>query len=171
MAKVIKKTPDVPVADEIKGPKTALIFGMNGRPLKRMAEQLEKEGLLVEVVSDEKKLLLKLYDVDPDLIFVEINAPTQKAPEDHVADIFAWMRARVRAINKFLDSPSHMLWQKSRVVLFKTESEMGATGSLGAEIADTDELILKCGQLGNVQYIGIYSFWSFMSKIRPLLDE
>ncbi len=171
MAKIIKKTPEDIEAGNIKPPKKALIFGLNARPIKRMAEQLEKENLPVSVVTDEKKLLLKLYDADPDLIFVEINAPTQKATEDHVADIFAWMRARVRAINKFLESPSHVLWQKSRVILFKTESELGATGSIGAEIADTDEIILKCGQLGNVQYIGIYSPWSFISKVRPLLDE
>ena len=133
-------------------------------------QQLEKKNLFVWLVSDEKQLVSQLEQSDPELILVEVNASTIRPLDVIVAEIFAWMRARARAINKLLDSTSQYLWQHSQVILFKSDSEITATGSLTAEMADTDDIVRQCLLWGDVKYIGLYSSFSFMSKIRPTLE-
>lgn len=167
MAKVVRKISNETVRTD---PKKAVVFGSDARTLRQICDQLGKKNMRVWPLSDEKLLLLKLNEADPDLILVEINAVTHKPIDKIVADIFIWMRARARAINKILESPSQYLWQRSKVVLFKSDSEITATGSLSADVADIDDVVRQCSFYGDVKYIGLYASMSFISKIRPLID-
>ncbi len=151
--------------------KKILVFCMDHLLAKQIVQQLEKRDFLVCLVNDERKLFAQLDQADPELILIDISVLTSRPLDVIVAEIFAWMRTRARAINKFLHTPSQYLWQHCKVVLFKSDSEISATGSLTAEMADTDELVRLCSLLGDVKYIGLYSSFSFISKIRPFLEN
>lgn len=151
--------------------KKVLVFCMEYPLARQIVQQLEKKELLVRLVNDERELLSQLDQVDPELILIDVNAPTNRSLDIIVADIFVWMRTRARAINKLLHTPSQYLWQHCKIVLFKSDSEISTTGSLAAEMADTDELVRLCSLLGDVKYIGLYSPFSFIPKIRPFLEN
>lgn len=151
--------------------KKVLVFCMDHLLANQIIQQLEKKDILAWLVNDEKKILEQLDRADPELILIDINAPTSRSLEVIVSEIFVWMRTRARAINKLLHTPSQYLWQHCKVVLFKGDSEISATGSLAAEMADTDELVRLCSLLGDVKYIGLYSPFSFIPKIRTFLEN
>lgn len=171
MPKIIKIPAGSSTQNNPEKQKKAVVFGLDPRQVKQMSDQLIKAGVLVKTVTDENKLLLQLEETDPDLIFLEIEARTRQSSEDIVADIFVFIRNRARAINKFLNSPSGLLWARSRVILYRTETTTSPTESLGADIADTEEVLRKCSLLGEVRFIGFYSPMSFISKVRPYLEE
>ena len=81
-----------------------LVFVMDNSLAKQIAEQLEKKNVIVCLVSDERKLTKELDQADPELILIQLNAPTGRPLDQIVAQVFAWMRLRARAINKFLDT-------------------------------------------------------------------
>lgn len=151
--------------------KKALVFCADQSLSKQIVDQLKKKDILVWLASDERNLFMQLDQAEPDLILIDVNVPASRSLEKIVAEIFAWMRTRARAINKLLHTPSQYLWQHCKIVLFKGESEISATGSLAAEIADTDELVRLCSLLGDVKYIGLYSPFSFIPKIRQLWEN
>ncbi len=171
MAKIKKIIPIKVEGGEQNARKKVLVFCMDNALAKQIVQQLQRNSLLVWFINEEKKLLSALDQADPELILIEINAPTNRPLDKIVAEIFVWMRTRARAINKFLDTPSQYLWQYSKIVLFESESPLTPTRLLAAEMADTDELVRLCSLLGDVKYIGIYSPFSFMSKLRPLLEN
>lgn len=167
MARAIPKTAQ---GVGLSGRERAIVFCMYSRVGQQICQQLEKKKIEVCLVTDEAKLAAKLKEMDPDLILVEINASTAKPIYQLVGDIFVWMRNRAREINKVLNSPSKYLWERAKVVLFKSEVDITATGSLSSDMADTDDIVRECSMLGNVHYIGIYSSLSFISKLRSLLQ-
>ncbi len=165
MTKVGKKKPF-----DTGGPKKVLVFCVHKSVGKQIVQQLEKRNVRTWLVEDEKRWPRALADFDPELILIEINAPMTRAIEGLVSDVFAWMRGRARSINKALNSPSQYLWEHSKVLLFKSESEITSAISLTAEMADTDEIVRKCLLVGDVKYIGLYSSLSFLSQIRMFLE-
>ncbi len=171
MAKIIKKIFPQSTALQPVDRLKVLVFATDHLLLKQIAGLLEKKNVLIWLVSDERKLSRELEQADPELILMQLNATTIRPLDQIVADVFVWMRKRARAINKLLDTPSHYLWQHSKVVLFEGESQITPTGSLSAQIADTDEMIRLCQLLGDVKYIGEFSSYSFMSKMRPFLED
>lgn len=170
MARVIKQSPQDLQAKTGEYPRKALIYGTQAGLTKQMAGQLFKEKILVRTTQNENDIVAILKEFDPDLVFLEINARSEKPIEDIVADVFAWMRNLVRNINKILNSPTGLLWQRSQIILFKSEQALGPTDSLAEAIIDIDESLRKCMVLGQVQYIGAYSPVSFISKVRPWLE-
>ncbi len=153
------------------GERRVVVFCMAQNTAKRIAQHLEKRQIRVWIVGDEKKLLGQLQEADPELILLEANASTDKPLEEIVAEIFAWMRKRCREINQILGTPSSYLWQHSKIILFESGREMTASGSLSADMADTEYLIRKCAVAGEVHHIGAYSPLNFMSEIRPFLEK
>ena len=152
------------------GRQRALVFCVYRRVGQQISQQLEKKNMKVWLVSEEQKLLSQLNEADPDLILIEINAPTVKPIEQIMADVFAWMRGRAREIKKVLNSPSKYLWEHSRVILFKSDVEISSTTSLTAEMADTDDVVRQCNLIGDVKYVGVYYPLSFIAKVRALLE-
>ncbi len=171
MGKVKKTIPPQQSNQPESGQRRVLVFCTDNSVAKQIVDQLSKKNFLVWHVDDERKLLTQLDHVDPELILMQINALLTRSFETIVAEVFLWMRARARAINKFLDTPSQYLWQHSRIILFKSETQITPTGSLMADIADDDELVRVCSLLGDVKYIGTYSFFSFIPKIRFLIEN
>ena len=171
MKKVIKKIPEDTATHNDDDRRKALIFSMQKNILKQMAAQLEEENLQVLAVDDEWQLMRQLDFFEPDLVILQVNARTDQAVEEVVGDVFTWMRNYARKLNKILNSPSGLLWNRAKVVLFKSEEALGPIDSLGAEISDTDEALRKCALMGPIHYIGPYSPVSFIAKIRPLLAD
>lgn len=167
VAKVVKK---ISSESGFAGRQRALVFCMSRRIGQQIKEQLEKKNMRVWLVTEERKLLSELDDADAELIFIEINAPTNKTIDQIVVDVFSWMRNRARSINKLLNSPSQYLWERSRIILFKSDFEITSTSSIAGDVADTDDLVRQCSLLGNIQYAGLYSPLSFISKVRALIE-
>lgn len=168
MSKVARKTS--PEAG-FSGRHNALVFCTLRSVGQQIVQQLERKNMRVWLVNDEQKLLSKLNEADPDLIVLEINATVTKPIEQIVPDIFIWMRGRAREINKVLNTPSKYLWERAKIVLFKSDVEMTPTGSRSADMADTDDVVRQCNLSGDVKYIGIYSSFSFIGKVRMVLEE
>lgn len=167
MAKPIKKAaPDSGFAG-----RRAVVFCMARSIGQQIVQQLEKKNMQTALVSDEQKLLAKLNEIDPDLVLIQIDAPTNKPITQMVPDVFSWMRGRAREINKVLNTPNRYLWEKAKVILFKSDVEITATSSVSAQMADTDDIIRQCNEYGDVKYIGIYSSFSFIGKIRALIEQ
>ena len=167
MAKPIKKAaPDSGFAG-----RRAVVFCMARSIGQQIVQQLEKRNMQVALVSDELKLLAKLQEIDPDLVLIQVDAPVNNPVIRIVPDVFAWMRGRAREINKALNTPNRYLWEKAKVILFKCDVEISSISSVSAQIADTDNIIQQCHQYGDVKYIGIYSAFSFIGKIRALIEH
>ena len=171
MAKIHKKQSVYSVNEDLNVHKKVLVFSMNLVIADQIKRQLEKKNFYVCLVSDEKSLLSQIDEFDPKVILMDVATSTQRLFQDIVAEIFLWIRGRARAINKFLDTPSQYLWEYSKVILFKSDSEMSATGSLTAQMADTDELVYQCSLFGPVKYIGIYLTFSFINKMRSVVEN
>lgn len=171
MVKIIKKTSVLSSFGDLGVRGKVVVFSMNQTIAQQMKRQLEKKNFFVCLVFDEKDLLPQINQVDPQIILMDVVAATIRSFPEIVAEVFAWMRGRARAINKFLDTPSQYLWEHSKIILFKSDSEMTATGSLTAQMADTDELVYQCSLFGNVKYIGLYLSFSFLDKMRSLVEN
>jgi len=150
-------------------PLKAVVFGTQPKLVKQMSDQLSKKKLSVRPVIEEKSLITVLYEFDPDLVLLEMNGITKKPIEDIVKAVFVWTNMHARKVNEILNSPSARLWSKAKVVIYKSETEGEAINSLEPAVMDYDEILFKCQQAGPVIYIGLYSPWSFISKITPLL--
>lgn len=159
---------DLPQPSE---PLKAVIFGSRAKQIQQMSDQLKRKRVLALPVVEERKLLSSLSEFDPDFIFLEINGETPSPIEQIVKVVFMWTKNYARKINATLNSPSSRLWDKARVIMFKTESEDAASNPAGVTISDLDEILFKCKEVGDVEYIGLYSSWSFFSKIEPLLKK
>ncbi|MCC6759026.1 MAG: hypothetical protein IT395_05335 [Candidatus Omnitrophica bacterium] len=152
-------------------PLKAVIFGSRVKQIQQMSEQLKRKKILALPVPEERKLLSSLSEFDPDFIFLEINGETPSPIEQIVKVVFMWTKNYARKINKTLNSPSSRLWDKAKVIMFKTENEDAGANPAGVTIGDLDEVLFKCKEVGDVEYIGLYSSWSFFSKIEPLLKK
>lgn len=170
MAKLKPQNPPPFDDKDPDGRRRALVFCANTSVARQMAQQMEKRNFLVWMVTSEERLLVRLEESDPQLILIDLFAPTKRRLDAIVSDVFKWMRGRARTINKLLGTPNQFLWEHSRVVLFKSDEEMSPAGSLATDIADIDEMIRLCSLAGNVRYIGLFSPLSFISKIRPFWD-
>jgi len=152
-------------------PLKAVVFGSQPKQVRTMSEQLMRKRILVSPVVEEKNLLATLSTADPDLIFLEINGVTRSPIEQIVKIVFMWTKNYARKINATLNSPSSRLWDKARVIMYKSENEDEAMNPAGVTITDLDDVLFKCKEIGDIQYIGLYSSWSFFSKIEPLLKR
>lgn len=171
MVKIIKKTSVCSSPEDLSVRKKAIVFSMNQAIAQQIKRQLEKKKFFVCLVDDEKNLLSQIDQVEPQIILMDVMALASHSFLEIVAEVFVWMRGRARAINKFLDTPSQYLWEHSKIILFKSDSEMTAMDSLTAQVADTDELVYQCSLLGNVKYIGLYLSFSFLDKMRTLVEN
>jgi hypothetical protein len=171
MAKITKKIPVRSSFEDLSVRKKVIVFSMNQVIAQQMKRQLEKKNFFVCLVHNEKDLLPQINQADPQIILMDVVASAICPFPALVAEVFVWMRGRARAINKFLDTPSQYLWEHSKIILFKSDSEMTATGSLPAQLADTDELVYQCSLVGNVKYIGLYLSFSFIDKMRSLVEN
>lgn len=149
----------------------AVVWGTQAAIVKQMTEQLNKRKIVAQGVTDEKKLIAVLREHDPDLIFLEINGPAKSPVPEIVKVVFMWVNNFARKINRELNSPSARLWQKAKVVMFKSELEDDGTNPAGTTITDLDDLLLQCQEHGPLTYIGLYASWSLSAKIKPLLIE
>lgn len=149
----------------------AVVFGSQAKQVRSMSEQLKRKGLEVSAVLEEKNLLSRLSEFDPDIIFLEINGVTRSPIEQIVKVVFMWTKNYARKINAVLNSPTSRLWDKAKVVLYKSEFEDVGVNPTGETVTDLDEVLFKCKEAGEVQYIGLYSTWSFFSKLEPLLKK
>ncbi len=152
-------------------PFRALVFGSQPKVVKQMSDQLTRKKILTRTVIDEKFLLASLSEFDPDIIFLEINGQTRSPVEQIVKVVFLWTKNYARKINAALNSPTTRLWAKAKVVMYKSETEDTAVNPAGVTITDLDEVLFKCKEAGDVIYIGLYSTWSFYSKIEPLFPK
>lgn len=121
------------------------------------------------MVNEEKMLLSTLSEFDPDLIFMEINGPTRSPIDQVVKVVFMWTKNYARRINRELNSPTQRLWDKAKVVMYKTDPEDQDINPAGETITDIDDILFKCKEKGDVIYIGLYAPWSFYSKLLPIL--
>ncbi|MCB9771627.1 MAG: hypothetical protein H6754_03670 [Candidatus Omnitrophica bacterium] len=152
-----------------KEPLRALIFGSQADQVRQMSDQLTRKKIVVRAVLDEKLLLSRLSEFNPDLIFIEINGVTRSPVEQIVKIVFLWTTNYARKVNKALNSPSARLWTNARVIMYKSDVEGDIANPAGVTITDLDEVLFKCKEIGDIKYIGLYSSWSFYSKIEPLL--
>lgn len=150
-------------------PQKIVVFCMSKSVAKRIAGHLEKQKALVWIVNHENDLFSQLDEADPELIFIEANAPTNIALDVITERIFEWMKKRSREINEFLSSPSQYSWQHAQIIFFESGREFTASGSLSADMADTEYLIKQCSVWGEVHHIGAYSPLNFMEEVRPFL--
>ncbi len=153
------------------GPLRAIVFGSRPKQVKQMADQLIRKNIVCRSVADEKFLLPTLSEVDPELIFLEINGQTRTPIQEIVKAVFLWTNNYARKVNVALNSPSPRLWAMAQVILYKSDLEEAEINPTGDIIIDLDEVLLKCQDAGHVNYIGLYSSWSFYSKIEPLLTR
>lgn len=149
----------------------AVVFGAQPKQVQQMCDQLKRKKIASMPVVEEKNLLSSLSAFDPDLIFLEINGETRSPIDQIVKVVFMWTKNYARKINATLNSPSSRLWDKAQVIMYKTENEDAAANPAGVTITDLDEVLFKCKEMGDVEYIGLYSSWSFFSKIEPLLKK
>lgn len=152
-------------------PLRAVVFGSHPKQVRQMCDQLTRKKLLVSPVVEEKNLLASLSSFDPDLIFLEINGVTRSPIDQIVKIVFLWTKNYARKINATLNSPSSRLWDKALVIMYKSENEGADVNPAGATITDLDEVLFKCKEIGDVQYMGLYAPWSFFSKIEPFLKK
>ncbi len=167
----LKETVDVPAGQKRSEPLRAVVFGSEPNIVKQMCDQLNRKKILARAVTDEKLLLATLSEFDPDLIFLEINGVTRSPVEQIVKVVFLWTRNYARKVNAALNSPSARLWAKSKVIMYKSEEHDTNPNPTGVVITDFDEVLFKCKDAGDIIYIGLYSTWSFYSKIEPLLGK
>lgn len=140
--------------------------------IKQMTDQLLRKKYIAQGVISEKSLIATLTQVDPDVICIEINGITQNPIQDIVKIVFMWINNHARKVNKALNSPSARLWQKAKVVMFKSDPDEGAVNPAGVTLPqDLDEVLFKCKEAGNIEYIGLYSPWSFLAKLKPFLTR
>ncbi len=157
--------------DAADAQKKVVVFCTLTSVAEQIAQFLEKKNMRVLVYDDDRMFLTRLESIDPELVFIEVNAAASRPIQEIVAEVFIWMRARARKINTYLNSPSRYFWQNAKIIIFKSDSQITGAGSMAAEIADTDEIIRQCGLLGEIKYIGLYSSFSFMTKIRSYLEQ
>ena len=150
--------------------KKVFIFGSDRDVMRQMSSQLGRQNLRVVADDNEDRVLSRLQAVDPELILILINAPIRTPIVDVVRKVFVWIREKAREMNRILKSPSGLLWDKAVVILYKTEIPLGAMDFVGAEIADTDEILSRCKAHGNVHYIGTYAPISFVAKVRQFFE-
>ncbi len=150
-------------------PLRAVVFGSQPKVVKQMTDQLTRKKIVSRGVIDEKLLLATLSEFDPDIIFLEINGVTRSPIEQIVRVVFLWTRNYARKVNAALNSPSSRLWAKAKVIMYKSEMEDSDFNPAGVTITDFDEVLFKCKEAGDIIYIGLYSTWSFYSKLEPLL--
>lgn len=149
----------------------AIVFGSQPQQVKQMANQLTRKKIVSRAIVDEKFLLPSLSEVDPDLIFLEINGQTRSPIEEIVKIVALWTTNYARKVNAVLNSPSSRLWAKAKVIMFKSEIDYTGMNPHDITITDEDETLFRCKEVGDVIYIGLYSSWSFYSKIEPLLRK
>lgn len=159
----------IPGLEKRTEPLRAVVFGCDPKQVKQMADQLTRKKIVSRGVVDEKFLLSTLSEFDPDLIFLEINGITRSPVEQIVKVVFLWTRNYARKINAALNSPTSRLWAKAKVIMYKSETQQPDFNPSGVVITDFDEVLFKCKEAGDIIYIGLYSSWSFYSKIEPLL--
>ncbi len=164
-----KKMPQNFDAEKRAEPLRAVVFGSDARQVKQMVDQLTRKKIVSRGVVDEKFLLATLSEFDPDLVFLEINGITRSPIDQIVKVVFLWTKNYARKINAALNSPSPRLWSKAKVILYKSETQQQDFNPTGAGVVDFDEVLFKCKEAGDIIYIGLYSSWSFYSKIEPLL--
>lgn len=152
-------------------PLRAIVFGSQPQQIKQMSNQLNRKKILSRGIVDEKFLLSSLSEVDPDLIFMEINGQTRSPIEKIVKIVSLWTTNYARKVNTVLNSPSSRLWAKAKVIMFKSEMDYTDMNPHDITITDEDETLFRCKEAGDVIYIGLYSPWSFYSKIEPLLRK
>jgi hypothetical protein len=152
-------------------PLRAIVFGTQPLQVKQMSNQLIRKKILSRGIVDEKLLLSALSEVDPDLIFLEINGQTRSPIEKIVKIVSLWTTNYARKVNAVLNSPSPRLWAKAKVIMFKSEIDYTGINPHDITITDEDETLFRCKEVGDVIYIGLYSAWSFYSKIEPFLRK
>lgn len=167
----VKETFEDDLTQKRQEPFRALVFGSQPKQVKQMVDQLMRKKIVARGVVDEKFLLSTLSEFDPDIIFLEINGATRSPVEQIVKVVFLWTKNYARKINAALNSPTARLWAKAKVVMYKSETEDEGVNPAGATITDLDEVLFKCKESGDVIYIGLYSTWSFYSKIEPLFAK
>lgn len=163
--------PKMPENQKHAEPLRAVVFGSHPKVVNQMCGQLERKNILSRPVTDERFLLATLSEFDPDLIFLEINGVTRSSVEQIVKVVFMWTKNYARKVNAALNSPSGRLWARAKVVMYKNEEQEAPLNPSGIVITDLDEVLFKCKDAGDITYIGLYSTWSFYSKIEPLLGQ
>lgn len=152
-------------------PLKAVVFGTQPKQIKQMCDQLRRKRIIATPVVEEKNLLASLSSADPDMIFLEINGVTRSPIDQIVKIVFMWTKNYARKINATLNSPSPRLWDKAKVIMYKVEIDQDNFNPSAEMVGDLDEVLFKCKEVGDVEYIGLYASWSFFSKLEPLLKK
>lgn len=161
-AKPAAQAPEKPAAATAKS--KALIFGSDDAVLANMVQLLEKEKCHAVVTQDETQLPVQVDSMEPELILLQVNNQTATPIDRIVWMLNSLIKKKIKLANSEVAAS-----RKGNIVLFKVEEEMSGLDSMGASIADLENILDRCTDEGCKKYIGSFSPVLFISKIKEFI--
>ena len=143
------------------GDRRAVVFGYESSVAEQIAQQLAEKKRQVRLVDQPTELAEAVRTVDPGLIFVEVLGggafPTPR------------LLGMIRPVIQELSIARMDGRPEAAIILYKVHHAIRGETSMASDIADTDQLLQECEEAGFSKYIGLYSPFSFLTKIKEFL--
>ncbi|HOD12799.1 MAG TPA: response regulator [Candidatus Omnitrophota bacterium] len=146
--------------------KKIVIFGSDEKILQDMRQQLEKAKHIVTLVQQEAEVVSVVSDVKPDLVVLDLGAELQ-IPIDKLVYTIDILTPKPK---KGSLDPKSLSMKKTTIILYKVDKGgIEVNTDLAGNLADVEALLDRCVHNGAEKYIGLFSSFSFMSKIKEFL--
>ena len=146
--------------------KKIVIFGSEENILQDMRQQLEKAKHAVSIVKEEEKIVPLVNDIKPDVVLLDMSAEIKVSLDKlvYTIDILT-----PKAKKGSLD-PKALSMRKTAILLYKVDKGgIAVNTDLAGNLADVEALVDRCMTSGAEKYIGLFSSFSFMSKVQEFL--
>lgn len=145
------------------GQKKVVVFGYEKNVVNEISKQLEEKRCQVVPVYDDDRLVLEIEKLDPDIVFAELRPGTQTPMEESLATINAVIQKK--ELERFEEKP------RAAVILYKVHQAVSGVTTMASDMADTENLLKQCQEIGFSKYLGLYSPFTFLMKIKEFLRK
>ena len=144
-----------------KGFKKALIFGYEKTVISSMCQQLQQRKYQGIPVSDSATLLSEMNRLDPEMVLLELKADMSDAVRENLMNVNNLIKQKELEGFESKAPPA--------IILYKVHHAVSGVSSASGDLADTTTLLSICESIGFSKFIGLYSPFTFLMKIKDHL--
>jgi CheY-like chemotaxis protein len=143
-----------------QGNKRVVIFGYERSVTEEMAKQLEEKKCQVLSTDNDEELVQILDQEVPALLFMEIKTETTVPFVSVLTVANSVLRSKEMVGRDAVNTD---------VILYKVHQAVSGVTAMGGDVTDMDNILIECQDIGYTKYIGLYSPFTFMMKIKDFL--
>ena len=153
----------VPSFGDSSGGKRILLYGYEKNVLREMSQQLEKKRARVTIADDERQLGLLIGEIDPHIIFLEVKPDAAVSLENVLTIVHSALQSR--------DIEHYDPQLTADIIVYKVHHAVSGVTTIASDVADTDNILAECAEIGYTKYIGLYSPFTFYLKVKDFLRK